>query len=99
MISILAILKKEWRAIAAMVAVTLAFCGFHYVKGIRADHARLKQEVQIQNTAVTRLMEDLAANRRALDTREAESKQLAQERQDALAELERIYSTEQEACD
>jgi peroxiredoxin family protein len=99
MTSILAIIKKEWRAVAAMGAVTAVFMVFFYVKGLRADNARLRQENQIHQAAMVSLTEDLMANKRALEAREAESRKLAQDRQAALAELERVYSTDKEACD
>ena len=99
MTSILAIIKRDWRMWLGVALVTVLFCGFLYIKGIRTDNARLKQAEQISQAAITRLMEDLSANKQAMAEREFESKELARSHKAALAELERIYSTDKEACD
>jgi hypothetical protein len=97
--ALLALIKSEWRPLLGMALVTAAFCGVLYVKGLRADNARLRQAGQVSEAVIDRLEADLWANRKALAEREIESRRLADERQAAVAELEKVYSTDQEACD
>ena len=70
---------KNWRTVLGLALVTVLFCGLLYIKGIRAENARLAQANQISEAAIDRLEADLVANRKALETREAESKRLAQD--------------------
>ena len=99
MISILAIIKKDWKTWLGLGLVVLLIFGYLHVKSLKADNARLKQENQIHQAAVVSLTEDLMANKRALETREAESRKLAQEHEAVLAELERVYESDLEACE
>ena len=93
------LLLKNWRTVLGLALVTVLFCCFLYIKGIRAENARLAQANQISEAAIDRLEADLAANRKALETREAESKRLAQDHQAAVDELARLYETDKESCD
>ena len=98
-LAVLTFIKREWRTLAMALAAVIVLGGFMYMKSLRADNARLRQDNQIAQAAVTRLTEDLAANRKALAIREAESARLAKEHQDARAGLRSAYETDQEACD
>ena len=99
MLTFLTELKRQWRFALVFVAMTGAFAAFLYVKGLRADNARLRQENQIHELAVASLTEELAANRKALATRDSDVKALAAERQAAVAGLDNLYVNDKESCD
>ena len=95
----LALLIKYWKpALIGLAGLVLAL-GLMYVKALRSDNARLAESARLSQAAAAKLTEDLEANRRALELRQAESAHLAKEKEDAVKALEAIYENDEEACD
>jgi hypothetical protein len=95
----MALLVKHWKfALIGASALALAV-GFLYVRSLRAENVRLAEAAEVQRVTISRLSDDLEANRRALVLRQAESEQLARERQESVKALEAIYERDKDACD
>ena len=99
MTGLLCFIAKYWRSLLFSAVVAAALGGAVLLRDARLENARLLEENRAAAAVVARLTEELAENRRALETREAESKVLAGERRAALAELDRLYAEDQESCD
>ena len=96
---ILAFLTGNWRALAALGLGVVLATGWLHLRAVRAENARLASEAAQAEAAVAGLRTALEDNRRALETREAENARLAADHRSALAELEKVYETDKEACD
>jgi hypothetical protein len=95
----LTILKASWKPALIGLAAVLALGGLLYVRALRADNARLAAEAAMSAAAADRTLGALMAGQKALAQRQAENEKLAGERDEALAELEKLYETDNEACD
>ena len=99
MTSTLAILAKHWRVMAAVGLVLVLTWGWQSMRVLRAENARLVSEAAQAEAVIAGMRSALDDNRRALEAREAENARLAADHRSALAELEKVYETDEKACD
>jgi Tfp pilus assembly protein PilN len=92
------VLKQEWKTGLFFLLAGLLFAGFLYVRALKADNAALAQAQAVSQETIESLRGNLLASHAALKARQETVNQLAEEKKTAMAKLEELYASSQEAC-
>jgi uncharacterized membrane protein len=95
---VLAFIKKYYKPILLLCLIIIFVACGYYVKGLQAENKELVNNVLVQQGIITSLQVSIKVNQQALEDRIVQAKVLRAEKDAAIAALQKVFSTDAEAC-